>query len=445
MRSELGLVAGLALIAVIGARFVGSDAIWLTAALAVYAAWHAANLSRLLYWLNRPRFRTPVSFGVWEGIFDRLQEINLRNRKRKRDLFGIVRQFRLVLGGLADAVVLLDDRGHVRWFNPAAERLLGLRKPEAIRRPLIELLGHSPLVDQLSTLHDLQATEMTSPVNGAVILRVEVSELPQTGHQLLIARDVTKIHNLEHSRRDFVANVSHELRTPLTVFRGYLETLADEIREQPELAGPVTHLDQQASRMQCLIDDLLDLSRIEFTARSSRGKPVAVPEILESIIREAQYLENFNDHEFIVNIEPKLWLLGDETILQMAFANIIVNAVKPTGPGTRVAIDWHKDEDEAIFQVDDNGPGIAAEHLSRLTERFYRIDAGRSSESGGTGLGLAIAKHGLERHGADLRIESTFGKGSTFSVSFPKARLISAPGTRYQVRPRAAQSDMAAQ
>lgn len=423
IQEEIGLLAGLAVAALIGERVFGSTTLWVAGAALVYAGWHGFNMVRLLAWLARPRLKTPVSFGVWEWSLDRLHAINLRNQRRRRDLFGIVRRLRLVIGGLADAVVLLDDRGRVRWFNPAAKRLLGLKRPQASKQTLVELFGHLPQIEQIGASRDWGAVDMPSPVNGAIILRLELSDLADTRQQLLIARDVTKTHNLERLRKDFVANVSHELRTPLTVFRGYLETLADEIEQYPHLTGPVAHLDQQAVRMQSLVEDLLDLSRVEFTERASRTIAVAVPDIIDATIEQARQLDIFHGHEIVARIDRRLWLLGNDAILRMVFANLIFNALKHSGAGTRIEAEWLRVDDEAMFRVSDNGRGIASNHLSRLTERFYRVDAGRSRESGGTGLGLAIVKHGLERHGADLLIASTIGKGSTFTCRFPAARV----------------------
>ena len=437
---ELGLITVLALAAFLGARLVGHDAIVLALAGAVYIAWHVANLARLLLWLGRPRFATPHSFGVWEQIFDRLQAINLRGRKRRRRLIGFVRQLRLVLAGVADAAVLFDERGRVRWFNAAAGQLLGLERPSMSRAPIADIVDHPLVRDPLGVSG---AAEIPSPANGAVILRIEVSELEGAGRWLLVARDITKTHHLERARKDFVANVSHELRTPLTVFRGYLETLADEVEQQPDLIEPVTQLDQQAVRMQSLVEDLLDLSRVEFAERSSHGTKVGVAEMIASIIDDLQPTAEAKDQEIVEDIDRRLGLLGNGAILRMIFANLIVNAVKHNGRDARIVVTWRSENGEAMFQVKDNGQGIAGDHLSRLTERFYRVNPGRSREAGGgTGLGLAIVKHGLERHDARIQIESALGKGSSFTCRFPAARIaqlpVSTPWLRQRQSSRAA-------
>lgn len=425
LRQELGLIATLALAAYLGTRLLGYDKVIFGIAGAVYLAWHVTNVVRLIVWLETFRFRAPFSFGIWEHIFDRLQAANLRSRKRKRDLVGLVRQLRLVLGGIADAVVLFDDRGRVRWFNTAARRLLGVGKPGTSKKPITEILDHPFLSAPDGASRERRSADIASPVNGAVVLRIEVSDLEGTGQRLLIARDITKTHHLEHARKDFVANVSHELRTPLTVFRGYLETLIDGIGQHSDLAGPMSQLDQQAVRMQRLVEDLLDLSRVEFTDRSSPGALVDLAGLLTSIVDDMRPLAATRHQSITLNVDRKLGLMGNAAILRMIAANLIANAVKHTDAGTEIAVIWRRLEDGALFQVRDTGQGIAAEHLPRLTERFYRVDPGRSRQGGGgTGLGLAIVKHALERHDADMRIESTPGLGSMFTCRFPAGRLI---------------------
>lgn len=444
IKQEFGLIAALALAAFVGTRVVENDILVLAVAAAVYLCWHMVNMIQLLRWIGRPRFKTPVSYGIWEWIFDKLQAIKLRNRKRKRDLFRILRQYRLVIGGIADAVVLLDDRGQVRWFNAAATRLLGISWPEASKAPISRFLDHPLLTDQLKASFDFRPIEIPSPINGAIILRIEISELEGVDQRLLIARDITKTHNLELSRKDFVANVSHELRTPLTVFRGYLEMLSEELRGLPDLAEPVGQLEQQAGRMQDLVEDLLDLSRFEFSDGTPAGTLVPVPDLVALIVEDAQHVDEAKRNEFIVDVDSQIWLKGDADILRTAFSNLIVNAVKHTQPGTSIFVEWYLEDGGAVFRVRDNGQGIAAYHLPRLTERFYRVHSGRSRGNGGTGLGLAIVKHALERHGATLRIESTPGEGSSFTCHFSASRTERARDPRSTLPGRGRRSGLAA-
>ena len=239
---------------------------------------------------------------------------------------------------------------------------------------------------------------------------------------MLVARDITPFYRVERIRRDFVANVSHELRTPITVFRGYIDALRDSAKAS-DWARPVDLMAEQTQRMQALVDDLLLLSRLELAGRSEPTDIVPVSEMLESIVEEARALSGPNRHELILTADPTVCVLAQKEELRSAFSNLVFNAVRHTPPGTRVEVCWDGGPDHASLTVRDFGEGIAAQHLPRLTERFYRVEMSRSRQGGGTGLGLAIVKHVLERCGAELRIDSALGRGSTFSCHFPGARV----------------------
>lgn len=243
---------------------------------------------------------------------------------------------------------------------------------------------------------------------------------------MLVARDITPFHRVERIRRDFVANVSHELRTPLTVFRGYIGALQDaEIA--PDWERPIELMDQQSQRMQALVDDLLLLSHLELAEQSEPSDSVPVAEILEPIVEQARALSGPKRHDVILSADPTVNVLAQKEELRSAFSNLVFNAVRHTPAGTRVEVSWEGGPDHASLTVRDFGPGIAAEHLPRLTDRFYRVESSRSRRGGGTGLGLAIAKHALERCGGELRIDSALGRGSTFSCHFPGARVDNCP------------------
>ena len=423
---ELTGIVALSGAALLGGLVLGHEAAFVLAAVA-YITWHALNIVRLVWWLRRGRFRAPLSWGLWEGIFDSLQAVQLRNRRRKRALLELLRQLRELAASIPDGIVLLDKRARIRWFNGAAERLLGLRWPRDSLAAMVDLVDQPVLGDQLTIGGDPRPVEMLSPINGAVMLRVEISEIRGTDQRLLVARDITKTYNVERSRREFAANVSHELRTPLTVFRGYLEVLEDFAAENSELERPIQLLAQQSDRMNELVEDLLDLSRLDYTDRPTTEQPVCVSDLLNAIIDEARGLEAAHGREIEVDLDPALWLTGDESALRAAFTNLIVNAFKHTPKGTRVRVGWASVDEGCAMRVSDEGVGIAAYHLPRLTERFYRVDPGRAREKGGTGLGLAIAKHVVERHGGELRIASTPGKGSVFACHFPVTAMTSAP------------------
>ena len=234
-----------------------------------------------------------------------------------------------------------------------------------------------------------------------------------------MARDITRLYNLNQTRRDFVSNVSHELRTPLTVINGFLETLVHSDKKLTEHSRALQLMHQQTERMEVIIADLLTLSRLEMEQEEQPKETAAIPLMLNSIMGEARALSGERRHVLHLECQNSLWMQGSESELRSAFSNLIFNAVRHTPPRSEITVRWEKSADDLCFSVQDSGEGIAAIHIPRLTERFYRVDKGRSRKSGGTGLGLAIVKHVLSRHGGELRIESQVGKGSTFSCYFP--------------------------
>ena len=412
------LAAGLVLLLL--GLVLGRTEVLLAAGLAAYAAWHLLNLVLLQRWIsNGYRFRPPVSFGIWEAVFDGLQRRQLGNRRRRRGLVRHLRGFRDAGDRLPDALVLLGEDNTVLWFNAAAGKFLALRRPRDLGRDITDLIRHPALHDALSGPGPGRALETASPANGAWMLSIQTTgPFGEDRTRMLVARDITSSYRVEHVRRDFVANVSHELRTPITVFRGYLGALLGSA-EASGCEVPLALMDEQARRMQHLVDDLLLLSRLEMTGRRRPADSVPVPEMLDSILEQAYALSGTKDHELALESDPAVFLFGDQDELRSAFSNLVFNAVRHTPPGTRIAVSWEGSADHACLTVRDFGPGIAARHLPRLTERFYRVDDSRSRDDGGTGLGLAIAKHVLERHDAELRIVSEPGLGSTFSCHFP--------------------------
>ena len=266
--------------------------------------------------------------------------------------------------------------------------------------------------------------QMPAPGNQQLILSLRL--IPYGDDQrLLVARDVTRLQHLERMRRDFVANVSHELRTPLTVVAGYLESLLDDEHDEAAQRWHRTlqSMYEQSIRMQGIVEDLLMLSRLETQAQPEQSVPVAVPGLLAQVREDAQRLSGTQAHQISLEADPGLWLMGSDSELRSLFSNLAFNAVRYTPPGGRIQLRWYGDTQGAHFEIQDTGIGIAAHHIPRLTERFYRIDVGRSRGSGGTGLGLAIVKHVLLRHDGQLEVESELGKGSTFRCDFAPLRV----------------------
>lgn len=337
---------------------------------------------------------------------------------RARRLAAQLSDLRTVACALRDALVLLDPDGHVRWCNPAAQRLLGIAWPRDRGRPLATHFGDGEAGAWLRAGQG-DADDVASPVDAAV--RLELNLIPYSEHRrLLIARDISRVTKLEQVRRDFVANVSHELRTPLTVIHGYLELLDPE--DVPALAPVLNEMRTQSQRMRQIVEDLLELSRLEMQQHVPEERVEMAP-LLESLHREAEALSH-GKHHVAVEDAGHVDLLGSPKDLHSAFSNLVSNAVRYTPEGGSITIRWRRIATGAAYSVTDTGYGIPADHLSRLTERFYRVSSSRSRATGGTGLGLSIVKHVLNLHDAQLRIESEAGKGSTFTCVFGKERLL---------------------
>jgi len=342
---------------------------------------------------------------------------------RSRRLAANLHDLRRAAGSLPDAIVLLDQDQHVRWFNHAAESLLGLRRPQDRGVVLKERLHNSELAGWLEETSPEPLNDVSAP--GAPSRHINVTLLPfGTRQRLLLARDISHMSRLEQIRRDFVANVSHELRTPLTVIHGYLELLDPE--DVPHLAPVLNEMRAQSKRMGQIVEDLLTLSRLETQDRVSEERVPMAP-LLATLRKEAEALSQ-GRHSITVENLAAIDLLGSPKDLHSALSNLVSNAVRYTPTGGRITIRWERTAEGANYSVTDTGYGIPADHLSRLTERFYRVSSSRSRDSGGTGLGLSIVKHVLGLHQARLDIRSMPGQGSTFTCCFGRERLM-APET----------------
>ena len=421
-RQEVLTFLFLLLLAIIGGLVFRHTFAWLFLSAGVYLVWHVINLYRLDRWLRRGRqFATPSSLGVWGEIFNHFYRLRRRDRERKRRIAYLLREFRNSTSAMPDAVVVLDALWEIIWFNDAASRLLGLRPGQDLGRRIGNLIRHPDFIGYLRHANFEEPLGIPSPVSPGV--RIAVHVVPYGSDQrLLLARDVTRLHRLEEMRRDFVANASHELRSPLTVVSGYLDAMRADARLEGDWGAPLAEMEHQMQRMSDIIKDLLELSRLETEAREAPFAPVDVPALLHRIQREALAL-GYGPRDVAVEIDEPLWLLGADAELYSAFSNLVFNAMRYTPDSGGVRIRWQADGDGALLSVSDTGVGIAPEHIPRLTERFYRVDRSRSRDSGGTGLGLAIVKHVLQRHAAELSVESEPGKGSVFSCRFPMDRV----------------------
>lgn len=409
---------------------IGPPTGWLVfcAALLFILFWRCWRLHAVSHWARHPESLPPAAVGPWDDV---LAPLYRYTRARARDLTDARTTMQSMLSAaqaLPDGVVTLTAEFHIEWCNRMARHHLTLNLPADRGQNLLNLLRAPEFIAYA------QCNEWPEPVlvrfthGGQERVMMMHLAAYASDRRLLITRDVTQIEKLETTRRDFVANVSHELRTPLTVLAGFLETL----RDMPDkaLSDEQRHqylnmMHEQALRMQAIVEDLLTLSTLE-SSPGSDPRAVNVSALLRTIRQQIEAL-SAGRHIFHWHIDESINILGAETELASAMSNLLTNAVRYTPDGGTITIRWEsKPNAGACYSVQDTGIGIPALHLPRLTERFYRVDRGRSRAVGGTGLGLAITKYIALRHDAELTIASETGKGSTFALHFPAERIVAA-------------------
>jgi two-component system phosphate regulon sensor histidine kinase PhoR len=419
--------AGRLLITVVVGATVGSlfGNIWggLACALALHLVWVLAYLFRLEWWLRHRNYAEPPDVGgVWGEIIAQIVRLHRRKRFHKQRFVQLMRQLQRSTAALPDGVVILNAQREIVWFNRMAARLLNLRRTADLGMRIENLLRAPEFVRYLAAADFANPVVVRTTTGEDGFLSLQVAPYGD-GQLLLLVRDVSRQMRLEAVRRDFVANASHELRSPLTVISGYLETLAADPVLDAELHGPLAEMRRQAERMTAIIRDLIELSRLEETDEVVGGEPVDVAALI-SLLRKDVLARAVHPKDVRVRVDSQAQLLGDEPEIHSAFSNLVDNAAKYTPAEGSLEIRWWVDEDGGHFAVTDTGMGVPPEHIPRLTERFYRVDAGRSRATGGSGLGLAIVKHVLQRHGATLEVKSTLGAGSTFTCHFPPERIV---------------------
>jgi two-component system phosphate regulon sensor histidine kinase PhoR len=423
-RRTLGAITAIAAIALLVGAFAGAAWGWGLAAVGASAllARHIIHLARLARWLADPRpGRVPEGSGSWDDVLTALHRYERAAAAREQQLAQALAQLRRAAQAMPDGVVLLDAKNAIEWCNDQAAAMLELDPRTDVGRPIANLVREPAFVEYLASRehHGGREARVSMPHGRLLAIKLIPYGEAQT---LLLARDITQTERVETMRRDFVANVSHELRTPLTVLVGFLETVRELKLDPQRVRDYLGMMREQASRMHRIIEDLLALSMLE-SAPPPPAERVRVAPLLERLAADATAL-SAGRHQVRLEGRPQVDLLGAETELSSAFGNLLSNAVRYTPAGGKVTLAWHDGPEGASFSVQDTGVGIAAEHIPRLTERFYRVDRSRSRETGGTGLGLAIVKHALSRHQATLEIETTLGAGSRFTARFPPSRTI---------------------
>lgn len=413
----IGLLAGWAL----GNVWAG-----LAGTLGIYLAWQLANLFRLEWWVRHRSFADPPDLsGVWGDVTAMVVRLHRRKRFHKQRFLQLLRQIQRSTAALPDGVIILNAQREITWLNRTAAQLLELRGRDDFGLRIDNLLRQPEFARYLQGGDFGRPLMLRQGAAGEHCLALQIAPYGE-GQLLLLVRDVSRQMRLEAMRKDFVANASHELRSPLTVISGYLETLSQDPALDSELAAPVAEMRRQAERMTGIVRDLLELSKLEETDGAVTGSAIDVAALL-AVLRKDVLARATHPQDVRVRIDSSEKLLGEDSEIHSAFFNLVDNAAKYTPVEGSIEMRWWTDVEGGHFSVTDTGPGIPEEHLPRLTERFYRVDPGRSRATGGSGLGLAIVKHVLQRHEATLEITSTLGSGSTFSCHFPSHRVLAAP------------------
>ncbi|HLO95584.1 MAG TPA: phosphate regulon sensor histidine kinase PhoR [Burkholderiaceae bacterium] len=377
---------------------------------------------RLMQWLRGAQVgAAPRSRGLWGELAYRMERaVRDRDRAIERERQELL-QFLSAIEASPNGVLMLDAEDHIRWCNRVAADHFSL-DPQRDRDQRVTNLVRFPAFVALLQSGDYSQPLVLSQVRGRLTLAVVVRAYGE-GMRLVLTQDITERERAEAMRRDFVANVSHEIRTPLTVLAGFIETMASLPLTEPERKRVLSLMNQQTQRMQALVSDLLTLAQLEGSPRPDADRWVGAQALLQRVLGDASALSN-GRHELVLDSGPAVELAGVEAELLSAVANLANNAVRYTPEGGRIELSFRQLADgSGEISVSDTGPGIAREHLPRLTERFYRVDGSRSRDTGGTGLGLSIVKHVAQRHGGELKIDSEVGRGSRFRVALPAARV----------------------
>ena len=382
------------------------------------------NLARLRRYVQSDTVENmPLPSGFWEEVFFRLQRLVKSLKQRMRNIEQQHENFIEAFQASPNGIVMLDENDQIEWCNSISERFFGLNyKRDVMQR--INFLIRRPEFIQYLTRRSFDEPLLLERMgtDGSLSLMLQAFPFGNQRH-LLLVQNVTDLQKADAMRRDFVANVSHEMRTPITVLMGFLETVQALDLEKSQRDQYFEMMMSQAQRMKSLVEDLLTLANLEANSLPAATNKLNAETLISLLRNDAEALSQ-GKHSFNFEVASSENLLGDEREILSAFSNLVSNAIRYTPDAGSIHVKWSVNQDgQGEFSVTDTGPGIASEHLSRLTERFYRVDRSRSRDTGGTGLGLAIVKHIASRHQAQLMIESTPGKGSTFTLRFPKERL----------------------
>lgn len=397
---------------------------FLSLGLLLYVARVIFLLRRLSQWMATFNRESPASHqfpGVWGELAEDVIRLSKKMARENNKLQSRIDRVQEMTSALTDGVLLIDAKGCIDWWNAAAENLIELKTADRGYK-ISNFIRNPNFIKYFDGGRYDEPLVLLSPHEQHTHLQYQVEPFGK-GERIIVVRDVTRMFRLEQMRKDFVANVSHELRTPLTVVRGYLETLGDSPEAPASWARAFAQMQEQSRLMTALVNDLITLAKLETDDNEVHIEQVNIADMIETIVGDARALSGAKNQTFHRSGDEALCIQGCERELRSAFSNLIFNAVHYSPQDADISIEYHLMGGEAVVMVTDTGVGIDPKHIPRLTERFYRVDSGRSKASGGTGLGLAIVKHVLLRHEADLKIVSRLGVGSKFSCHFPENRL----------------------
>jgi two-component system phosphate regulon sensor histidine kinase PhoR len=388
-------------------------------------AYRARQISKLAQWIQDPRLEAvPEAIdGVWDDVFSRLYQMVKKHNQTKQALADEVKYIEQATAALPEGVAILDKGDRIEWCNPLAQQHFDLDPEQDVMQDITYLVRQPEFIDYLRESNFNEPLIMRPERHDDLVLSIHLIAYGDD-KRLLISRDITQLERLEAMRRDFVANVSHELRTPLTVVSGFVENLQDATNLDHDKKQHILQLMAgQTKRMSSLVADLMMLSKLENDQRPLSEEVIDVGVLIGEVYEEGKLLSN-TEHPITVEIKSDVKLRGNGKELRCAFSNLLSNAIRYTPAGQAIILRWESVNGQAVFSMQDSGIGISDQHLSRLTERFYRVDHSRSRDSGGTGLGLAIVKHIAIRYQATLEISSEEMVGSTFSLVFPSKRVL---------------------
>lgn len=407
--------------------YLGYPVYGLTTGLVLYLLWTLYQTRSLAHWLTDPSSASeaPQSVGIWGSFFEKLHKLTQSSLQAQNSLRSRIDRIQESTNAMRDGVIMTDALGAMEWWNGSAEHLLGFQRSTDQGQYIYNLIRTPAFKAYFDAKHYREPLELSSPAKPHIHLQIQISLFGEDD-RLIVAKDVSRLHQLEQMRQDFVSNVSHEMRTPLTVISGYLETLVDNADDLPaKWRRAVNTMATQSFRMETLIADLILLSRIETGKQSESDSPTNVDRLVRQICQDARTLSGESQHDIRFEAASEQLISGDENQLRSAFSNLIFNAVKYTPARGQIKVLWFTDNEGGHLSVKDTGSGIDEVHIPRLTERFYRADPSRHKDTGGTGLGLAIVKHVLINHDGNLEIKSRLGEGSEFLCHFPPERLVS--------------------